>query len=82
MSTDAADRPVTIYTVADRAGVSIATVSRVLRGTAPTSPVTRRKVLQAVQELDYIPLRAARQVEVPRHQTHGLVLPGLVGPYY
>ena len=61
MSTDAADRPVTIYTVADRAGVSIATVSRVLRGTAPTSPVTRRKVLQAVQELDYIPLRAARQ---------------------
>ncbi len=52
MSTDAADRPVTIYTVADRAGVSIATVSRVLRGTAPTSPVTRRKVLQAVQELD------------------------------
>jgi LacI family transcriptional regulator len=82
VSTEPADRPVTIYTVADRAGVSIATVSRVLRGTAPTSPITRRKVLQAVQELDYIPLRAARKVEVPRHQTHGLVLPGLTGPYY
>lgn len=82
MSTDPGDRPVTIYTVADRAGVSIATVSRVLRGTAPTSPTTRRKVLQAVQELEYIPLRAARRVEVPRHQTHGLVLPGLTGPYY
>ncbi len=82
MSTDPEDRPVTIYTVADRAGVSIATVSRVLRGTAPTSPTTRRKVLQAVQELDYIPLRAARKIEVPRHQTHGLVLPGLTGPYY
>lgn len=82
MSSDPADRPVTIYTVADRAGVSIATVSRVLRGTAPSSPTTRRKVLQAVQELDYIPLRAARKVEVPRHQTHGLVLPGLDGPYY
>jgi LacI family transcriptional regulator len=82
VSTDPTDRPVTIYTVADRAGVSIATVSRVLRGTAPTSPTTRRKVLQAVQELDYIPLRAARKVEVPRHQTHGLVLPGLTGPYY
>jgi LacI family transcriptional regulator len=76
------ERPVTIYTVADRAGVSIATVSRVLRGTTPTSPVTRRKVLQAVEDLDYIPLRAARKVDVPRHQTHGLVLPGLVGPYY
>lgn len=82
MSTDPGERPVTIYTVADRAGVSIATVSRVLRGTARTSPATRRKVLQAVQELDYIPLRAARQVEVPLHQTHGLVLPGLTGPYY
>ena len=82
MSTDPADRPVTIYTVADSAGVSIATVSRVLRGTAPTSPTTRRKVLQAVQELDYIPLRAARKVEVPLHQTHGLVLPGLNGPFY
>jgi DNA-binding LacI/PurR family transcriptional regulator len=82
VSTQPDDRPVTIYTVADRAGVSIATVSRVLRGTAPTSPTTRRKVLQAVQELEYIPLRAARKVEVPRHQTHGLVLPGLNGPYY
>lgn len=82
MSTEPADRPVTIYTVAERAGVSIATVSRVLRGTAPTSPTTRRKVLQAVQELEYIPLRAARKVDVPRHQTHGLVLPGLNGPYY
>jgi LacI family transcriptional regulator len=82
VSTEPDDRPVTIYTVADRAGVSIATVSRVLRGTAPTSPTTRRKVLQAVQELEYIPLRAARKVEVPRHQTHGLVLPGLNGPYY
>ncbi len=82
MSPDPADRPVTIYTVAERAGVSIATVSRVLRGTAPTSPPTRRKVLEAVEELEYIPLRAARTVEVPRHQTHGLVLPGLTGPYY
>jgi LacI family transcriptional regulator len=82
VSSDTSDRPVTIYTVAARAGVSIATVSRVLRGTAPTSPVTRRKVLKAVQELDYIPLRAARKVYVPRHQTHGLVLPWLSGPYY
>lgn len=76
------DRPVTIYTVAAHAGVSIATVSRVLQGTTPASPMTRRKVLRAVEELDYVPLRSSRPVEVPRHQTHGLVLPGLVGPYY
>jgi DNA-binding LacI/PurR family transcriptional regulator len=76
------DRPVTIYTVAAHAGVSIATVSRVLQGSTPASPMTRRKVLRAVEELDYVPLRSSRPVEVPRHQTHGLVLPGLVGPYY
>ena len=61
--------------------MSIATVSRVLRGTTPTSPLTRRKVLQAVEELNY-PAPGGAKVDVPRHQTHGLVLPGLVGPYY
>jgi LacI family transcriptional regulator len=77
------DRPVTIYSVAERAGVSIATVSRVLQGSARTSPVTRQKVLRAVEELDYVPLRAAaRSLDVTRHEAHGLVLPGLTGPYF
>ena len=76
------DRPVTIYSVAERAGVSIATVSRVLQGSARTSPVTRQKVLHAVEELDYVPLRAARSLDVKRHEAHGLVLPGLTGPYF
>jgi DNA-binding LacI/PurR family transcriptional regulator len=76
------DRPVTIYTVAALAGVSIATVSRVLSGSTPASPMTRRKVLRAVEELDYVPLRSARPVAAPRHETHGLVLPGLNGPYF
>ena len=82
MASDDGDRPVTIYTVAERAGVSIATVSRVLKGSTPASPMTRRKVLRAVEELDYVPLRSSRPVDVPRHQTHGLVLPGLYGPYF
>lgn len=72
----------TIYTVATRAGVSIATVSRVLRGTARASPATRQKVLRAVEDLDYVPLRAASRLDIPRHETHGLVLPGLKGPWY
>ena len=80
VASDDGDRPVTIYTVAERAGVSIATVSRVLKGSTPASPMTRRKVLRAVEELDYVPLRSSRPVDVPRHQTHGLVLPGLTVP--
>lgn len=74
--------PVTIYTVAERAGVSIATVSRVLQGSRPASAETRSKVLRAAAELDYVPLRAGRALPANRHEAHGLVLPELSGPYY
>jgi len=75
-------RPTTIYSVAQLAGVSIATVSRVLQGTRATSPQTRANVLRAVQELDYVPLQAARSLAVHRHEAHGIVVPDLIGPYY
>ncbi|MEP7369069.1 MAG: LacI family DNA-binding transcriptional regulator, partial [Dermatophilaceae bacterium] len=45
-------RATTIYSVAKLAGVSIATVSRVLQGTRTASPQTRASVLQAVEELE------------------------------
>lgn len=75
-------RSTTIYSVAQLAGVSIATVSRVLQGTTATSPQTRAKVLRAVEELEYVPLRAARSLAVQRHAANGLVVPDLTGPYY
>jgi LacI family transcriptional regulator len=75
-------RPTTIYSVAQLAGVSIATVSRVLQGSRATSPQTRAKVLRAVDDLDYVPLQAARSLAVHRHEAHGIVVPDLIGPYY
>ncbi|MDX3663074.1 LacI family DNA-binding transcriptional regulator [Streptomyces sp. ID05-26A] len=72
----------TIYSVADRAGVSIATVSRVLQGVTVVAETTRQKVLAAVDELGYVPLGAARSLAVRHHEAHGLVLPELSGPYY
>lgn len=72
----------TIYSVAERAGVSIATVSRVLQGAGTVSAKTTQKVLDAVDELDYVPLGAARSLAVRHHEAHGLVLPELTGPYY
>lgn len=72
----------TIYSVAARAGVSIATVSRVLQGSTVVSDKTRLKVLDAVDELDYLPSGAARSLAVRHHATYGLVLPELSGPYY
>ena len=75
-------QPVTIYAVADRAHVSIATVSRVLQGSTVVAETTRQKVLDAVRELDYLPSGAARSLAGRRHHTLGLVLPELGGPYY
>jgi LacI family transcriptional regulator len=72
----------TIYSVAERAGVSIASVSRVLQGSTAVSEKTRRRVLDAAEELKYVPLAAARSLAVRHHEAHGLVLPELSGPYY
>jgi len=80
--TDDARRGATIYSVADQAGVSIATVSRVLQGSSLVSERTTRKVLDAVAALDYLPSGAARSLAVRHHDTYGLVLPELSGPYY
>lgn len=73
---------VTIYQVANRAGVSIATVSRVLRGTARVSPDTHQRVLDAIAELRYTPSRLGRALAERRHAANGIVFPELFGPYY
>ncbi|GAA2407145.1 LacI family DNA-binding transcriptional regulator [Nonomuraea africana] len=73
---------VTIYQVAQRAGVSIATVSRALRGTGPVSSKTRQKVLKAVEELNFTPSRLGVSLAEGRHAANGIVFPNLAGPYY
>ncbi|MGW6280705.1 LacI family DNA-binding transcriptional regulator [Kribbella sp. NPDC055071] len=82
MASGSTGRPATIYDVAALAKLSIATVSRVLQGTGPVSAKARARVDQAAQELNYVPLRAARSLAVQRHEAHGLVLPDLAGPFY
>ncbi|MEO6019741.1 MAG: LacI family DNA-binding transcriptional regulator [Knoellia sp.] len=85
MPEDVHERPemaATIYAVADRAKVSIATVSRVLAGSTGVTENTRRRVVAAVDDLDYLPSGAARSLAARRHHTLGLVLPELRGPYY
>lgn len=82
MATAAEPARVTVYTVAERAGVSVATVSRVLQEPQLVRETTRAKVLQAIDELDYVPHGAARSLASAQHEAHGLVLPELGGPYY
>jgi LacI family transcriptional regulator len=73
---------VTIYEVARRAGVSIATVSRALRSPELVTAATRERVKQAVDELNYTPNRLGRSLAEGRHAANGIVFPDLTGPYY
>jgi LacI family transcriptional regulator len=54
--------PVTLKDIAEHTGLSIMTVSRVVRGRPDVSATSRRRVLNAVQRLGYIPNPAARQL--------------------
>ncbi len=72
----------TIYNVADRAQVSIATVSRVLSNSQKVRPETREKVLRTIQEMEYHPNQAARKLAYQTTGTIGLIFPDISGPYY
>lgn len=66
---------VTIDEVAQRAGVSASTVSRVLNRTASIGEEATARVMAAVAELGYVPQAAARHLAQGKTQTLGLVLP-------
>jgi len=68
----------TIKQVAERAGVSAATVSYVLNGTGTVTDATRQRVMNAVAALDYQPSHAAQSLR-GRSRTLGLALPALPG---
>lgn len=72
---------VSIEDVATRAGVSVATVSRALRGLSNVAPATRRRVEAAARELDYVPSPSASRLAAGRTTTVGVVLPSL-GTWY
>lgn len=67
----------TIKDVADRAGVSIATVSRVINGATIVSEKSRRRVLAAIEELDFKPSQIARNLVMQTTNTIGVIVPAL-----
>jgi LacI family transcriptional regulator len=70
---------VTLYDVAAQAGVSIATVSRVLHGQEPVRETTRARVRAAIEELGYVPDGAAQSLARNRKDVIGLVCVEHVG---
>jgi 5-deoxy-glucuronate isomerase len=74
--------PATIREVALRAGVSTATVSRVLAGIGNSRPKIVAAVLAAVEELDYRPSGIARSLKMKSTQTLGLIVTDIQNPFF
>ena len=72
----------TMHDVAQRAGVSLKTVSRVVNGEPGVSEQTRHKVDSAIAELDFRPNAVARKLRTGRIDLIGLALPYLAQPYF
>ncbi len=73
---------VTVQEVAEHAGVSTATVSRVARGIGQVSENTKARVNAAIAELGFRPSHLGRALAARRHGALGVVFPGLSGPYH
>lgn len=73
---------ITIKDVAKEAGVSIATVSRVINNKGYLSQNTKNKVFSAMDELNYKPNTAARTLQGKSTSTIGVILPSLDNPLY
>lgn len=77
-----AAKPVTIADVANSAGVSRATVSRVVNGLSTVDPAIADRVRAAITRLDYRPSETARNLSLGRTHTVAVVVPDLGNPMF
>ena len=78
-------KKISIEDVAHDAGVSMATVSRVLNGVGTVTEANRRKVLEVIRKLKYRPNASAQRLAAGRTNTIGLLIPrfeGIFQSYY
>jgi LacI family transcriptional regulator len=74
--------PVTITEIAKAAGISIATVSRVLNNSShPVSEATRLRILRLASELDYQPNLVARSLRTDTTTTVGIIVESMLSPF-
>lgn len=72
----------TIYDVAKRANVSVATVSAVINNSSYVSPPLRQNVEAAIAELHYHPNLLARSLAKQKTQTIGMLIPDVANPFF
>ena len=73
---------VSIKDIAKKAGVSIATVSRVINNKGKYSQETRDRVLKIIQEYDYTPNMTAKALRTRRQQAIGVILPEVTNEFF
>lgn len=73
---------ITIKEVAQTAGVSTATVSRVLNKVGRVDEETRKRVHRAAKELNYVPNALGRSLSTRRTEALGMILPDLYGEFF
>ena len=76
------ERPATIQDVATLAGVSMATVSRVMSGNYPVAAATRGKVRKAVRELNYVANAHARALAGTNSKLIAILVSDISSPFY
>ena len=81
MPKENANKP-TIYDVADRAGVAISTVSRVLNDSRDVSDQTRESVQAAIEELQFRPSRTAKSLAQQSTRTIAVAVPTFTTPFH
>jgi LacI family transcriptional regulator len=75
-------RRITMRDVAKLAGVSVATVSSVINGSAIVSPFNTSRVQEAMRTLDYRPDQVARSLKVGKTFVIGVVVPDITNLFY
>ena len=82
MAAQPSTRPPTITDVAARAGVSLATVSRVMNGNASVDSALAERVRAAAEELNYSASPLARSLVLGKTSTIAVVVPDLENPTF
>jgi LacI family transcriptional regulator len=72
----------TIKDIAKRAGVSVATVSYVINNTRWVHEDKRRRVMEAIRELNYVPNAVARGLRVQKSNAISLIVSDITNPFY
>ena len=71
-----------IHDVAEKAGVSISTVSRVINNNYPVKKETREKIEKVIEELNYKPNEVARSLILNKTYNIGIIVPGITNPFF